>query len=151
MLHGAYLKPCRIIVPPRAGEQGDEIDLCAPPSCKNKTKRHNHTCAPGYRPHTSPLNLLFFVWRILSCASSMYTCWSGVTRGRGQPAVLSPDTTNHCKASVIALATPVTDERLPIRQRRGSFEPPPTGVGKGGLLRRGGLRVLIWFQLGAGH
>lgn len=50
-------------------------------------------------------------------------------RDGGQPAVLSPDTTNHCKASLIALATPVTDERLPIRQRRGSSEPLPTGGG----------------------
>lgn len=53
-------------------------------------------------------------------------------RDRGQQAVLSPDTTNRCKASVIALATPVTDERLPIRQRCGSSELLPTaGEGDG--------------------
>lgn len=48
-------------------------------------------------------------------------------RDGGQPAVLSPDTTNHCKASAIALATPVTAARLPIRQRGGSSEPLPAG------------------------
>lgn len=76
-------------------------------------------------------------------------------RDGGQPAVLSPDTTNHCKASLIALATPVTDERLPIRQRRGSSEPLPTGGGDYRGRWRGlvwsPLPVLIWFQLGAGH
>lgn len=76
-------------------------------------------------------------------------------RDRGQPAVLSPDTTNHGKASAIALATPVTAERLPIQQRGGCSQPLPAGGGGYGGRRRGlvwsPLRVLIWFQLGAGH